>query len=176
MFILHAARKLLSLYSTWETARAKFIYWMRPNVYTHMLCITSPPACLCVSASHRALWTDWLIKAAKTEDGLHCWQSTDTVLDPEKEADSPLRGPLIISPADPVCMTSICDNKCFVHRLSDIIAFCCLALCVRCLSLSGPVGLQGGEQGHCCSCLWATRTIFKKGIPWRSNLTPLVNN
>lgn len=47
-------QRLLSLYSTWKMARAKCIYWMRPNVYTHMLWITLPPVCLCVSASHQA--------------------------------------------------------------------------------------------------------------------------
>ncbi|KAG7230569.1 hypothetical protein INR49_025286 [Caranx melampygus] len=70
---------------------------MRPGVYTYMLCITSSPVCLHVSASHHAP-SDQLktaragcfMKAAKTGEGSHRSQSTDTVLDPEKRADFPV--------------------------------------------------------------------------------------
>lgn len=77
------------------------------------------------------------MKAAKTKDGLHCSQSTDSVQDGEEEevAVSP-----VISPGDPVFMTSICDNKCFVPHLGVITADC---------PSVGFVGLLG----CCCSCL-----------------------
>lgn len=155
--IWHVAIKLLSRCSTCKLARAK--HWMRPNVYTHLLLITSLLLCVpmflpLIELSQISLapaWTGWLINAAKTEDGLHCSQSTDTVLDPEKEARCPLSGPLI-SPGDRVRMTPICDNKCFVPRLSDIAAFCWLSIC-------GLVGLLG----YCCSCLWTVRASWWGG-------------
>lgn len=116
---------------------------MRPNVYAHMLCITSPPVRLHVSASHQLnsclnrLADKSCQEMASTARKAHApfWIQ-------KKKPTLPSAGPLI-SPGDPVCMTSICDNKCFGPRVCDITAFCWLSLCARCLPLCGVVGLQG---------------------------------
>lgn len=122
---------------------------MTASVYTHMLGITSSQVFLCVSASYWALsfcltpaWTDWLSNTAKKEDRLCYSQSTDTVLDPEKQAEFCLSG-LLISPGDKVCTTSICGNKCYVAHLSDITAFS-LTVSVPFACLCELIALQGG--------------------------------
>ncbi len=146
-------------------ARTNCIYWMRPNVSTHMLCITSPPVCLHVSASHQLSsrlnrLADKKLPREKTASTAHKAQAQSWI----QKRKLTLASAVLSSPQQIQC----------VRHPSVIISALCLVSVILppfagwpsvsgvCLSV-GLLACRRGELGLCCSWLRTIRTKWWRG-------------